>query len=173
MAAQNRIEGDMFVTGNLSSHTFTAPAGAISNAGIAGAADIDATKLEHQHSLNYQQANGTAVVAATQGLFICRGLTGTIVAVQAAITGLIATGGDRTVDVDVKKGDASTAYTTVLSAPIQFTNADALRTPKAGTVSVTSMDVGDSLIVAVAVAGAAGNQAQGLQVTVTVREDAS
>lgn len=171
--SQNRVEGDLFVTGNVACTTFSPPANSITNASVLAAAGIAAAKLQHQHSLNYTQPNGTAIVAATQGLFICRGATGAMVYVQAMITGVIATGGDRAVTVDVKYGNAATGYTTVLSAAISFTSADALRTVKSGTLAVPAIAAGDSLQIVVAVAGAAGNQAQGLLVTTTVYEDAN
>lgn len=171
--AQDIVNNDLHVNGTLSAKTFNAPSGAISNAQISATADIDATKLEHQHFLNYQQVPGTAVVAATVDLAIVRGATGTVVAFQAAITGTIATGADRTVNVDLQKSTGAGAFATILSATLLFNNVSVLRTMVAAAIATPGLVAGDILRVVVTVAGAAGNQALGLIATATIREDAT
>lgn len=168
-----QVNGDARVDGDFSARTMSIPAAAISNLQMASSAAVEATKLQHQHTLTFYIPPATAITAQTIPLWICRGLTASIIAIQAAIVGTIATGADRTVTVDLKAGNAGGAYATVLSSTIGFTNVSALRTVGAGVISTPAMAVGDSLQLAVAVAGAAGNQALGLLVTVTVREDAS
>lgn len=171
--AQDIVNNDLHVNGHLTARTMDIPAGSITNDDVSASAAIAATKLEHQHVLNYAQANGTAVVADTRGLFICRGASGLLVQLDALITGAIATGGDRTVTVDLKKGSAGSAYATVLNTPLQFNNGHALRTVVQAVITTTALAAGESLIVEVTVAGAAGNQAQGLLVTLTLRESAT
>lgn len=171
--AQDLINNDLFVNGSLSAKTMDIPSGTIVNDDVSATADILATKVEHQHVLNYAQPNGTAIVAETRGLFICRGVSGAIVQLDAMITGAIASGGDRTVTIDVKKGNAASGYASILSATVQFNNGSALRTPVVGNISTTTLADGDSLIIEVTVAGAAGSQAQGLLATLTVREKAT
>lgn len=147
------------------------PNGGITNTMIASSAGIEATKLEHQHTLSHYQTTGTAVVAAVQDVFIARS-SGTIVSIEAAVTGAIATGGDRTVTVDVHKSTAAGAFATVLSGTIVLDNTSVLRTLETGTISGTTFIDGDILRIVITVAGAAGNQAQGLIATLTIREDA-
>ncbi len=121
-------------------------------------------------SIEYAQDPGSAVVAETRDIHILKGTAATISAIQAAITGLIATGGDRTVDVDLQKSTGAAAFATILSSTIHFTNGSVLRTVSAGTLSSASLVAGDILRIIITVAGAAGNQAQGLMVTVTLTE---
>lgn len=122
-------------------------------------------------SFDYSQGNGAAVAAETgKTLHIVRGATGTIKAFQAAITGTIATGGDRTVTIDLKKSTGGGAFASVLSATIVFNSSSTLLTVTAATISSAGLVAGDILEVTVAVAGVAGNQALGLAVTLTIDE---
>ena len=171
--AQDLINNDLHVNGTLSAKLFTAPSGSITNTHVSASADIDATKLEHQFPLDYKQLPGTAVVADTQDLHIVHGATGSIVSFRAAITGTIATGADRTVNVDLQKSTGGGAFATILSATLLFNNADVLRTAESATILTPGLVVGDILRVVVTVAGAAGNQALGLIATATIREDAT
>lgn len=177
MANQTIIHGDLLVRGNISVATspdntagsITQPSGSITNAKVAADAAIAATKVQHQHTLGYSQAAGTAVVAETKGLFVARN-AGVIVSVEAAIIGTIATGADRTVDVNVLKSTAGGAFATVLTANIQFTNVSVLRTVSVAALAATTFVDGDIFEVVVTVAGAAGNQALGLVVSVNLQE---
>lgn len=153
--------------------TFTPPTGSITNASIVASAGIDASKVNHKFPLRYAQAPGSAIVAGTQDLHVVAGATGAIESVEAAITGAIATGGDRTVTIDIQKSTGGGAFATVLSATIQFDNGDTLRTASAGTVSDADLVDGDILRVVVTVAGAAGAQAEGLIVTLFLQETPS
>jgi len=170
--AQDVINNDLHVNGNLSSKTFAPPSGSITNAHISASADIDATKVEHQLALDYEQLPGTAVVADTRDLHIVHGATGSVVSFRAAITGTIATGADRTVNVDLQKSTGAGAFATILSATLEFDNASVLRTVATSAVATPALVAGDILRVVVTVAGAAGNQALGLIATATIREDA-
>jgi hypothetical protein len=167
--AQDLINNDLHVAGHLSCKTFTLPAACVSNATIAGAAGIEATKVVHQFPLYVQQAPGTAVVSATTLIHIARAV-GTVVSIEA-ITTTPTTGGDRTVSIDLQKSTGGGSFATILSAPISLTNATTARTVVSATISNPSLVDGDLLQVVVTVAGAAGSQAQGLLVTVTLREE--
>lgn len=167
--ALNEIDGDLNVRGRVSAHSMTLPLGTVVDGSVASAGNLAASKLEHRHALSYAQVPGTAVLAETRDLHIVRGVTDAFDSFEAAVTGAIATGGDRTVTVDLHKGNAGAAFATVLAAALSFSSADALRTPKTASITGTVAD-GDILRVVVAVAGAAGAQAQGLVVTVNVRE---
>ena len=170
MASTSVLEGNVHVAGTLSATAVSIPAGTVTNSAIQAAAGIEATKVVHQVPIVYTQPDGTAVVAETRGLRIARA-PGTTVAVEAVITGAIATGADRTVTIDVRKGAAGVAYASILTATMSFNNADVLRTVKSATISTAAYSDNDSFIVVVTVAGAAGAQAQGLLVTITQRED--
>lgn len=164
---------DVFVGGRLIALQFTPPTGSITNAAITGSAGnyVDASKLVHRFDLGYAQVPGTAVVAETRDLRIIRGLTGTISSVEASVTGAIATGGDRTVTVDLQKSTGAGAFATVLSGVITLNSSSTLRAVSTATISSASVVDGDILRIVIAVAGAAGSQAQGLCVSVTLQED--
>jgi hypothetical protein len=167
--AQSVINQDLYVAGNLSAATFNPPSGSIGNSAIVANAGIDATKLVHQFPLVVQQSPGSAVVAATTLLHIARA-SATIVSIEAFVA-TPATGADRTVTIDLQKGSASSAFASVLSSTMQFTNADAARKVKQGTITSASLADNDLLQLVVTVAGSAGAQAQGLCVVVTLREN--
>lgn len=167
---QLRQEGDIFATGNISGGSMTIPSGSVTDSSIAANAGVQRTKVVQQFALNHYQTTGTAVVAATQDIHIARA-AGTVVAVEAAVTGAIATGGDRTVTIDVLKSTGAAAFATILSAALVLDNTNVLRTLEAATVNSAAYVDGDLFRITVAVAGAAGNQAQGLIVTVTMGEN--
>ncbi len=169
--AQDLINNDFHVNGTLTAKLFSAPNGSITNAAIAASAGVAATKLEHQFAKDVTQAPGSAVVAATTLVHTVRGVTGEVVAIEA-ITTTPATGADRTVTIDLQKGNASTAFATIMASTIVLNNGTAARTPVSGTISAPDIADGDTLQVVVTVAGAAGAQAQGLLITLTLREDA-
>jgi len=142
---------------------------ALADADIAANAAIQATKLVHQFPLSYQQTPGTAIVAATYLLYIPRA-AGSLVSLDAAIT-TQATGADRTVSIDLQKSTGAGAFASVLTAPIGITNTTPIRTVQAATIASAAYIDNDLFELLVAVAGAAGAQAQGLLVTATFREN--
>jgi len=172
--ALSTLNADIHVNGTLSAKTFNPPANSVANASVASNAAIAATKLEHQFGVSYEFfAPGTAVTAVTAKLaHIVKGVTGEIVSIEAVIT-TQATGADRTVTVDLEKSTGGGAFATVLSSTVDITNATVIRTPVAGTITTPDTVDGDILQWTVAVAGAAGNQAEGLLVTMQLREDAA
>lgn len=169
---QSIHDGDLVVTGTLSPRRFAPPASSIGGTAINSADPVPATKLEGEFNLSYSQDG--AVVADTAYLRIIRGATADVVAVEACVTETIATGADRTVNVDLQKSTGAGAFATILTATIELDNASVLRTVSTGALTGGAALVdGDLLRLVVTVAGAAGNQAEGLLVTVTLREDAS
>lgn len=168
--AQSTHNGDLFVAGNLGARTMSIPAGTISNDAVAAGAAIAATKLEHQFALYYQQAVGSNVAAATVGLHVCRGTTGEIVSVEAALIGQVPDG-NRTAVVDLKKSTGGGAFASVLAAAITLDSANTIRVAEAGTVSSADLVDGDILQIAVTLGGDADLHPQGLIVTVNLRED--
>jgi len=171
-------EGSLHVTGTLTAGDLVPPAGSIDNAAVqAGAAGnfVDATKVEQGFALPYKQVTGTAIIAAAaEDIHVVRGTTGEVVGLKAAITGVIATGADRTVTVDLHKSTGGGAFATVLSATVVLDNTNTLRVSESATMLTTGAEdlvAGDILRVVVTVAGSAGNQAQGLIVSVHLRED--
>jgi hypothetical protein len=169
--AQDLVNNDLHINGSLSAKTFTPPAGCIDNAAIKAAADIDYTKLEHMWSLEYDQPGGTAMGADTRYLHTVRGATAVVLTLEAFVD-TVATGADRTVTLDLKKSTGGGAFASILAATLVFNNTDTARTHKTATISAPTLVDGDKLQLTVAVAGSAGNQAQGLGVTITIKEKA-
>lgn len=134
----------------------------IADANIAANAAIKASKLINPRTWTVSLPTGTAIVAANFAGPIIRGTTATLVGFHAAISGIVATGADRTVTIDFKKSTGGGAFATVLSSTIVFNNGSTALVDSAGTLASSSMVDGDLLQITVAVAGAAGNQAQGL-----------
>lgn len=129
---------------------------------------LDHSKVLHEKTVTYF-VNGT-VAADSIDLFIASG-SGTLRKFKAAITTTIATGADRTVTVDLHLGNAASAFATVLSSTIGFTNGSALRTPANGAFSNSSFAAEDILRAVITVAGAAGNQAVDLAITLIWSEN--
>jgi Concanavalin A-like lectin/glucanases superfamily len=111
----------------------------------------------------------TTIAGLTKLLHTVNGATATIVHAEAIIT-VQATGGDRTINVDIQKSTGGGAFATIMSATIAITNATTIRVPVSGTFSNTSLVDGDILQAVVTVAGSAGAQAQGLLLNLWLRE---
>ena len=163
------VGGDLFVRGNLSAQSMSVASGSVSNASVVAAAGIDSSKVIHRYAINYSQASGSAVVAAAHILHLARA-SGTIVSVEALVE-VKATGADRTIDVDVLLGSSGSSYATILTAPIEFDDGSTNRAVVSGTLATASYIDNDSIKISVTVAGAAGAQATGLCVVITLAEN--
>lgn len=168
--ATDLIYNDRAYTGNVSfSGPVTLPSAVVANATVAAGADIDASKHEHRHHVNYFQKSGTDVVAETQALFTAY-LAGELIRVAVRPTA-VPTGGDKTYTVDIKKAaNGSASFTSVLSAVVSVSSADTSGTIKLGTISTVAFVAGDCYQVVVAVAGSTGTQGQGVLVELVVDE---
>lgn len=169
----NIIDSDMLFRGNVQfTKAIALKAGSVTAASIAAAAGIEASKVQQQHSFSVELFGpAVTITALTKLLATIRGATGTIVAVQAAIV-TKATGNDRTVNVDLQKSTGGGAFATVLTSTLEFDDGSDNLTVEDATINTAGLVAGDILRLVITVAGAAGNQALGLIVTVTVREDA-
>jgi hypothetical protein len=160
--AQSKFEGDFYVTGDLSSKTFSPPAGSITNTAIRANAGVSATKLEHRFQSVVAQPNAAAV-DETRVVHVVYGATGSIVAFSA---GSIAKAvGDATCTVDLKVNGSS-----VLSAPIALDNANTNRVAEAGTVSTPALVAGDVLEVVIDGTIGTGTLPTGVFAQVTLTE---
>lgn len=168
--AASRHEGGLHVAGAFTCTSLGVPAGSVRNAGVAADAAIDASKLLHQYTVDRELfESATTVVAKTELLKIVRGATGTVVAFEAAVV-TIATGADRTVNVDLQKSTGGGAFATILTGTILLDDGSTNLVPVAGVINTPGLVDGDLLRVVVTVAGAAGNQAIGLVATLTMIE---
>ena len=165
MSTPNTIQGDTRVYGNLSSTSMTIPAGTVRDVDVNAAADIAATKLEHQYVVNYGQANAAAA-DEVRVVHVVKGQTATII---AALAGSIAKAvGDATCTVDFLKNG-----TTILSAVITLDNGNANYTPEDGTISVTSAVHDDVITIAIDGTIGTGTLPTGVYGMIVIREDAA
>jgi hypothetical protein len=168
------IDGNLVVAGSLLASTLVPSPGCITDDSVQELANIDASKLEHQHQITTECFDYVTTVAAlVRDIHIARG-AGQAVQLSAWVT-TPATGGDRTVTVDLQRSTAGGAFATVMSVTVSFSNGSTARTVVDGTVNPALDDyIADDLFrLVVSVAGSAGNQAIGLTALAVFREEAS
>ena len=166
MANVARIEGDMYVAGSLTARTNTPSDLAVTNAHIAAAAAIAATKLQHQFKKVVSQDEDTAAADDGRVIHVVHGATGTVTAFQAGSVAA-ATGTD-TCTVDLHKDG-----TTILTGVITLDNANAAYTPEAGTIDSGSVVAGDVLEVIFNATAGDGTLPTGVYASMVIVEDAA
>ena len=143
--------------------------GGIKNSDIATGAGLAANKLVHQKTLSVELAEGSTACAAIEKILFIASAAGTLQSFEAAVvTG--PTGADRTVTVDLERGQAGGSFSTVLSTTVNIVDATADLTPVVAVISNTTVADGDIYNLKVSVAGSAGNQAKGLIATLIMDE---
>lgn len=156
------LANDVHVQGNLSATTMAIPAGTIVDDDVNAAAEIAATKMEHEHVRGMKQ-RGT-IAAETEVVHIVNA-TGTLQVFKASLEAAC-TSSD-TVSVDLHKSTGGGSYATVLSAPIGFSSSDAARSVKTGTISSAGVIAGDQLKVVVTITSNSSGADLLAQVTLT------
>lgn len=165
MAIVQTTNGDVFIAGNLSARTMSIPADTIDDADIKAAADIAATKLEHQHQKGYAQESDTAAAAEDRVVHAVYGTAGTVVAFEVGV--VVACIGDATITVDLHKNGAS-----ILTAAVVLDSGDAAYALVAGTIDTAALVDGDVLEVVITVNAGTGTLGKGVFASVIIREDA-
>ena len=171
MSVPSRIEGDLYINGNLSSKTQSYPAGSVTNASIVASAGIAASKVIHQFQVGGELvAAGTVVDDMTKLLHAVYGATGTIVRAEAFITTVASSSGS-TIAVDLHKSTGGGAFATILSSPLTITSTATVRVPQALTISNSALVDGDLLQAVVTTPNSSAALPQGLFLSVMVYED--
>lgn len=169
------IRDDLQIVGHLEASTMDVPAGAVTTDSFSASTGdrLAASKQVHHFPVLYQQDAGSDVVAATAHVHIAKG-AGTIVAVEV-VSATVPVGGTEKYTVDVQKGDAAGAYTTILSSTEDVSVADGSvdRTIQTATLAVTVYADGDQFKVVIAVSGSGGAQAKDLMVVIWLQENPS
>lgn len=160
----SRHDGDLYVNGELSSRTMGIPSGTVVDDDVSGSAAIAATKLIQQHMLTYAQESATAAADEARVMHAARGATGTIVSFE--IGAVVANIGDSVVDVELLKNG-----TTVFTTAPQLTSAHTAYELVAGTIVTSAFVDGDVLEVSINGTVGGGTLADGVFVTLTIRED--
>lgn len=163
--ATSNIQGNVNITGHLSAGSMTVPANTVLDDNVRSDADIEATKLQHQHQITRALSpHATAASTKREVLHSVYGATGTITSFSVGAT-VAPTGGDSVV-VDLLKNG-----TTVLSGTVTLDSGNSNFVPEDGTVSVTSLVAGD--VLEVNVSSVSGTTCKGLYARLVVREKAS
>lgn len=139
---------------------FSLPDNTVTSGKIPAGANISADKLQHRLVLSHQQKNGTDVISETLLLHIARAVS-TIRRVSVRPT-TAPTGGDKQYTVDVQKAaNGSSSWTSILSAAIVMSSADANDTLNDGTLSGATLAIDDALRIVITASGSTGSQGQG------------
>jgi len=163
----SRIDGSLYVTGNITSGSLTLAAGSVINTSVAAAAAIDETKLEHQHRIGYAMPN-VLVVPINTVVYTCHGDTATILEIEAG-TQVVCTG-DSTITVTVNRHRGATEAAVTA---ITLDSDNVVFTAEAGSLNSTNKLLvdGDVLEISVAVSPGTGSLGTGLFVSITLAED--
>lgn len=146
----------------ISGGTINLPSGLIKDTDISDSAAIDADKMQHvyKHGTNFALAiAGTPV--AREEIVIAVSVAGTIRGFHALLND---TGTTTDVDFDLKKDGVS-----ILSSVVNFTNADADRLVKDGTLSSTTVAPGD--VISIELIVTTSTAAQGPYAWVEIEEN--
>lgn len=165
MANVMRIEGDVYVAGELTGRTTPLAALTVTDAMVAAATDIKATKLEHQYTITVGEesavnANDQSVVA-----HVVRGLTGGITSFSAGhVTALAGT--------EVSSVELLINGATCLTGAIALDNGDASYAIVAGTIDDGTLAVDDVVEVVFDWTTGDGDAGKGQFATIVLTEKA-
>jgi len=167
MANVQSIEGDVLIRGALRvTGTVTMGAGSIQDGAVNAAADLQYSKLQHQHRPVYRQESETTAAAEQQTIHVVVGATGTLLSVKAGCVTPCA--GNATITVDLLVNGASVLD----SACIELSSAEAAYELLAGSIDDTALEVGDVIEIDVAVDAGTGTLGEGLFCVVDLSEAA-
>ena len=159
--------GDLHVDGCLAPDEIDVADGAVEDRHVRPYARIAADKTEHQHPISYWQDDSAAVASETRVLHTFKEAAELVAVSVVPITPPI---GAKQFTVNVKLGNASTGYATILSAVITVSSSSTARKAISGILATLAAAAGDSLQVVITASGASGTQATGLNVVIWIRE---
>lgn len=157
----NRLEGDTYVDGTLQAKTFVPSAACVRDAHLAADAELSASKMQHRHNKVLTQT-GTAATE-TKPIHVVLGATATIKSIKAG--SIAACSGAATITIDLKKNGSS-----ILTGVITLDNANTARVMEAGTLSSSSLVVGDFLELVITATAGGGTLGTGLIVQLELDE---
>jgi len=167
MATVNQIDGDVIVRGGLRvTGSLTGCADSITDAMVESAAGLDASKLEHNHRAIYAQESATTTTSGAWTMHVVAGATGTLKSFAAGT--VVLNIGAATVTVDLLKNGVS-----ILTAAFILDSSNTAYILEAGTLSSTSVVVGDVLEVKTTAAADGGTVSKGFFAVLDLYEDAA
>jgi len=143
------------------------PAAAVGDGQFDGNSPLATIKQRHRKQHTYRQSNGVAAASDQQAVHVGYGATGSVVAARAGVR-TAGTGGGMSVTVDVRKNGTS-----ILTAVITITSAQAAFALVAGSVATAAYLSGDVFEVVVTATAGGGTLPQGLFVDLIFDEDAA
>lgn len=165
-----QINDSVNFTGDCSAATLNARGGIHGHDKFDSYGNRKAEYTVHEQVMRYNQVSGSNVAAESRviGTFFAAAT-----AVEIAIVGENAQTGDRTVTVQILKGNQSSGFASILASgtPVTISASHAAREVQYVTPTTTSAARGDQIKVTVAVAGSSGTQLQGLTVSIKYREN--
>lgn len=173
MALQSRIESDVYVAGNLSANEVTLPDGTVDNEAVAGAASIDASKLQHQHiAVGLMTSTSATNDSYVHSVY---GATGEVIAIKASQA--VKCVGDASVTANVIKYNGTNATVAISTAGIILNSSSTNYVVQSATVKSDGSEdlvAGDILkILFTPSAGTAGTVATAVFASVIIREEAN
>ena len=142
------------------------PTAGIENKHVAADANVDPTKLQHQHRAVYEQESDTSAASETRVIHVVHGTTGTLKAIKAGC--VVANIGAATITVDLLKNGVS-----VLTAAITLDSGQSAYQLVAGTIDTTALAVGDVLEIDITATAGGGTLGKGVFCYVDLHEKES
>lgn len=165
MSTPSIHRGDHVFQGHVQVGSIDLPANNVTNAHIAAAAGIEASKLQHPVHETYSQKSTATAVAERYVAHVVSGTAATVVRIEAGcVTACI---GDAEVTVDLLKNGVS-----ILSAAITLDSGQSARDTVVGAISSASLVAADVLEIDVTVAAGTGTLGVGAFAKLQVHESA-
>lgn len=163
--AQSVHQGDLFVNGTFYASTMVLASSSVTDTTVQAAANIAASKLEHQYEITYAQESATDAAAGAWAVHVVKGTTGAIVDFRVGVVVAAAVAGN--VIIDLLKNGSS-----ILSSTITLDSGDAAYslTQPAG-YSSTALAAGD--VLEVKIVSAAATKPKGVFAQLVVTEKAA
>lgn len=153
--SQTTLPTDLYVSGNVACKSFTPPAGCIADAAVQAAANIQATKLQHQHQRIFAQDSTVNASTERKTIHVTYGATATVIAFEAGAIAP-ATGND-TVTVDLWQNGSS-----ILNSVITLSSAQSARQLVTGSLKSTASVANDVFEIVITYTHNSGTAPQGV-----------
>jgi hypothetical protein len=165
--AQDIVNNDLLINGNVNCTQLTVSQASIADAAITASAKIQSSKLEHRFMPQYAQESATTATSEARMVHRVRGATATILDYTAGV--VVANAGGATVTFDLLKNGVS-----ILTSVITIDNTTTAYTVKvAGGFTSTALLLNDVLEIKLVAALGGGTLAKGAFAQVNLREDAA
>lgn len=162
------VHQNLDVRGQLTARTMVIPSNTLTDVSVNSAADVSASKLEHQYQKTYAQESATTAADESRVIHTVYGATGSIVAFECGC--VVANIGAAIVEFDLKKNG-----TTVLNAELEINSGHTAYQVVAASLNSALISLVDGDVLSVSIDGTAGGGTlgKGCFCTTILREKAS